>query len=153
MAYCSSCGNPLDADARFCNKCGASVVPSGPVQPVFEQQAVSYGAPARPVAQVKDKVLGFVGMGLTIFGLFLALLGMLYTLIGMMEPGLAFAFAIAFGFFTMPLGCAGRSMCRNSAANGNTSGACTAGSGMGLATIILSCVMFFLGFVSILGGW
>lgn len=160
MSFCPQCGNAINENAKFCSKCGAAIsVQAEPVQASWEAPTAPAYTPvapvvptvsAEPVVSTKDKVLGFVGMGLSIFGLFMAGLGLLYTLAGMEEEGLAFGFSIAFGMFSFAPCIIGRILCGKSANNGNTSGACSAGSVMGLIGIIVSAVMLFFGFINLL---
>ncbi len=109
-------------------------------------------APAAPALSGKTKALGFVGMGLGIGGFALSILGILYVLIGLSEIGygLAFSFALAFGIFSMPMSIVGRILAGRSQDEGNTFKGCSVGSALGLAGIIVSAVMLFLGFVDIL---
>ena len=47
MAFCTSCGKPLDASARFCNSCGAAVGGGAPVSTgAAAAQPAPAGAPA-----------------------------------------------------------------------------------------------------------
>ncbi len=152
MYYCSQCGNAIDENAKFCSKCGAPVAASAPVQPAYSQPTYTQPAPrpAEVCISPKTKALGFVGMGLGIAGLFFAVLGLLYTLIGITESGLGFGLSIGFGLFSMPLGIVGRVLATQSMENGNTSGSCTAGANLGLAAIIVTCVMLFFGFINLM---
>ena len=146
MSYCTKCGNQMEENARFCNRCGAAV--EAAAADSFYTQSVPV-MDAEPVVSVKDKVLGFVGMGLGISGLFIAVLGLLYTLIGMLETGVALGMAIAFGMFSFPLGFVGRALSKKSAEGGNLSRACSVGSALALAAIIVSFVMLFLGIINV----
>ncbi len=170
MFYCSKCGFWLKEDAKFCPQCGAPVTAPAPVNPAYTQSAeqpvaepvasvaesvmpVVVAAPvvnAAPAVQTKDKVLGFVGMGLGIFGLVWAIFGILYTLIGMEEQGLGFAFSVVFGMLSMAPGIVGRCLCNQSMENGNLSTPCSVGSKISLAAIIVSCVMLFLGVINLI---
>lgn len=155
MSFCSICGNQLEDNARFCSKCGSPIAApteSTPAEPVYSTPVYApiYNAPAViPEVTGKTKALGFVGMGLGIGGLVFAVLGILYTLIGMDFDGLGFGFSIVFSIFSMPLSVVGRILAGKSIDGGNTSGVCRAGTGLGLAGIIVSCVMLFLGFISL----
>ncbi len=109
MAFCSNCGNQIDTAAKFCGNCGAPVaVPAEPVAvPVPETPVVVVPAEpervyaAEPVVSVKTKVFGFVGMGLSIGGLFFAIIGVLYTLMGCFaEIGVGFGFSLGIGAFS-----------------------------------------------------
>ena len=152
MSFCTQCGNPIQENTKFCSCCGASV--SGePVQaPQQEAPAPSYApvVSAKPVLSTKQKVFGFVGMGLAIFGLVMAAIGILYTILGLSLTGLGFMFAMIFGAFAIAPCIIGRIMCTNSIHNGNTSSCCTAGLITGLVGIIISGVMLFLGFINLL---
>lgn len=153
MSYCSNCGNQLAENDRFCNVCGAKVPETTPEVNASAQEPVQpcYAAakPAEVVVSAKDKALGFVGMGLAIGGLFMVGIGILYTLFGMIETGLAFGMSVAFGLFSMPLAIVGRNLSSKSQERGNTSAACSVGRGLGLAGIIATCGMLFLGIINL----
>ena len=154
MAYCTQCGFALEEGSKFCKNCGASVAAvTTPAQAVYTEPVQQYEAPVTlvgtPVVSTKDKVFGFVGMGLGIGSLVMAILGLLYTLLGMVEVGLAFGMSIGFGIFSAPMGFIGRSMCRNSAAKGNLSRACSVGSSLSVVGIIISFVMLLLGTITL----
>ena len=172
MAFCSNCGNQIDANTKFCGICGAPVeapvapaapvppvapvvtpVVETPVQPTFVAPPPvmpEYVYPAEPVVSAKDKAMGFVGMGLAIGGLFLAIFGIIYTLIGLgAEMGMGFGMSIGFGIFTRPLSIVGKILCGRSQDAGNTSGACSVGAKLALAAIIVSAVMMFFGFIDL----
>ncbi len=180
MRFCSNCGHPVEDGNKFCGACGAAVVapvaaepvPAQPVmaeptpvqpvvaEPVSAQPVRAYeparpvapAVPATPVPATKDKVLGFVGMGLAIGGLFFGVIGLLYGLIfiagdfGAATTG----FSIGFGIFSLPLSIVGRILCNRSMAAGNISTPCSVGRKLGLAGIIVSAVMYFFGFVGLL---
>jgi uncharacterized RDD family membrane protein YckC len=38
MPYCPNCGNEISADAKFCPKCGAAILPTETNQPVYKAQ-------------------------------------------------------------------------------------------------------------------
>ena len=123
--------------------------PAAPVAPVQPEPVPVCVAPAEPVVSGKDKALGFVGMGLAILGLFFACIGILYTMIGMSEQGFGFGMAFAFSLFSLPLSIVGGVLCGNSYNAGNRSTACSVGSKLRIAGIIVSAVMLFLGFVNL----
>lgn len=91
-------------------------------------------------------------MGVAISGLALAVLGLLYTFIGMAteEAGLAFGMSVGFGLFSLPCSIVGRMLCCNSVSMGNCSNSCSVGSKMGIAGIIVSAVMLFLGLITLM---
>lgn len=162
MAYCSNCGSQIDASAKFCSSCGTPVpapvpvetVQTAPAEPVYTAPAVqTYIAPAAPVKRtvsVKAKVLGFIGMGLAIGGLFFAIIGILYTMIGMVEQGLGFGMSLSFSLFaSLPLSIVGKILCNQSEQAGNTARVCSIGSKLGVAAIIVSGVMLFLGVINL----
>ena len=156
MSNCINCGNPLSASDKFCSCCGAKVPEvrqEVPVQPVRPAQNDQYYYSAVKPAQVelsrKDKVFGFVGMGLSIGGVFMAALGLIYTMIGMIETGAGFAISLIFGMFSVPLSIVGLKLTRRSKDAGNTSGTCTAGTATGIAGIAVSGLMAFLGFINL----
>ena len=152
MPFCSNCGKPLDSSSNFCDNCGVAVVennaPITPTTPAIVEPAPQvYNVPTN---SVKSKVLGFVGMGLSIAGLTFAIFGLLYTFIGVStEEALGFAFSVAFGLFSMPLSIVGGILCSRSASMGNCSAACSVGSKLRVAGIIVSAVMLFVGFISL----
>ena len=163
MAYCSNCGNQIEDSAKFCSSCGTPVPVAAPAAPVHtapavpvytapaEQTYIVPAAPAKKAVPVKTKVLGFIGMGLGIGGLFFAIIGMLYTLIGMYENGLAFGMSVAFGgFAALPMSIVGKILCNQSVQAGNTARACSIGSKLSVAAIIVSGVMLFLGVINLM---
>ena len=160
MSFCSNCGNPLEENAKFCSKCGSAIaapaeVPAAPAEPVYSAPVYTpiYNAPAViPEVSGKTKALGFVGMGLGIGGLFFAIFGLLFTIANMdsyYDDGIALFLAIYMSIFSMPLSIVGRILAGKSRAGGNLSSVCRVGTSLGLAGLIVSCVMLFLGFVSI----
>ena len=160
MSFCSNCGNPLEENAKFCSKCGSAIaapaeVPAAPAEPVYSAPVYTpiYNAPAViPEVSGKTKALGFVGMGLGIGGLFFAIFGLLFTIANMdsyYDDGTALFLAIYMSIFSMPLSIVGRILAGKSRDGGNLSSVCRVGTSLGLAGLIVSCVMLFLGFVSI----
>ena len=153
MSFCPNCGCSLEPSSKFCRNCGAAVaepsIPAVPVAPaVVAPVPQVYNAPVSTGA----KVQGYVGMGLAIGGLFFAIIGLLYTFIGLVAEGLAFAFAIAFSFFSMPLSIIGGVLCDRSQEEGNTSTACSVGCKLRTAGIIVSAVMLVIGFLNLVAG-
>ena len=152
MPFCSSCGNPLNQNDRFCNNCGAAI--SGKNETVIPTATIA-AEPApyvysAPVCSGKSKALGFVGMGLAIAGLVFAVLGLLYTFLGMMAgDGVGLGMSIGFGIFSLPLSIVGGSLCDRSIHMGNFSAACSVGSKIRIAGVIVSAVMLFFGIVSL----
>lgn len=168
MSFCSNCGHPLEDGNKFCSVCGARVAapvvteptpvepvmaePVRPAEPVYTYEPVRPVAPAVPAAPVpsrKDKIMGFVGMGLSIGGLFLGAIGLLYTLVFLAEE-VAVAttvFAWFIGMFSMPLSIVGRILSKKSMDAGNVSTPCSIGCKLGLAGIIVSAVMLFFGLI------
>ena len=144
MSFCSHCGNQLESGDKFCRACGAAVV-AEPVQNVPAPVAVK----AEPVIDGKTRALGFVGMGLGIGGVVMGALGLLYTMIGLNLEGMGFAFSLIFGLFSMPMSIVGRILSNKSIEGGNTSGVCSAGTKLGMAGMIVSAVMLFFGFISL----
>ncbi len=168
MSFCSNCGNHLEENAKFCSKCGSAIAapvtppaPAAPVEapvpaePVYSAPVYTpiYNAPAViPEVSGKTKALGFVGMGLGIGGLFFAIFGLLFTIANMdsyYDDGTALFLAIYMSIFSMPLSIVGRILAGKSRDGGNLSSVCRVGTSLGLAGLIVSCVMLFLGFVSI----
>ncbi len=155
MSFCSNCGNPLNQDNKFCPNCGNLIPPKStpptPAEPIYyEPSTPVYVATATPVVSTKAKVLGFVGMGLSIGGLVMAALGLLYTFIFMgFGEGLSLIYALIFGFFSFPLSIVGGILSNNSMNMGNYSTPCSVGSKLCIVGIILSAVMLFFGFLSL----
>ena len=111
--------------------------------PTYQQEA-----PAELPTAVKVK--GFVGMGLGIGSLALAVLGLIYTLALMGSYyGEALGMSIGFAIFSLPFGIVGKILAGQSSDAGNTGAPCSVGSKLGLAGIIVSAVMLFLGFISL----
>ena len=131
---------------------------TAPAAPTYT--APTYTAPAAPTwnapaqqAEVSggDKAKGIVGMAMAIGGMALAIIGLLYVLIGLEEgDGFSFGLAIGFGIFSLPLSIVGRIMAGKSQEAGNTSGMCSTGRTLGLVGLIVSAVMFFFGFISLM---
>lgn len=163
MSFCSYCGNQLEESAKFCSKCGSAVAAPAepsvaapvPTQPVYSAPVYTpiYNAPSViPEVSGKAKAMGFIGMGLGIGGLVFAIIG-IFCVIGFMSDyylaEMAFFWALYLSFFSMPMSIVGRILAGKGMEGGNFSGACKAGSGLGLAGLIISCVMLFLGFISL----
>jgi len=91
-----------------------------------------------------------VGMGLGIGGVVMGALGLLYAMIGLNLEGMGFVFSLVFGLFSVPLSIVGRILSAKSIAGGNTSGAASAGMKLGIAGLIVSAVMLFFGFISLI---
>ena len=167
--FCPGCGKAVEARQAPVQE---ATVQEIPVTPVYaEPSAPVYPIPTAPVytaptaaayqaasttvtavteVPVKAKVMGFVGMGLSIGGLMFGVIGLLYTFLGLsIGEGAGFMFAFVYGAFTLPLGLIGRSLCNKSQWAGFQSAACSVGSKLGIATIIVTAVMLFFGFVSL----
>lgn len=150
MSFCSNCGNPLDTTSKFCSNCGAPIAQAPVAQAPVAAPVIVESAPYIREVPVKAKVTGFIGMGLSIGGLIMAIIGLLYTFMFIsIEPEAGFVFSIVFSLFSLPLSIVGRVLCKNSAAMGNRSSACSAGSKLGVAGIIVSGVMLFFGLISL----
>lgn len=176
MAFCPNCGNRIDENARFCNSCGTAVVnaaPPAPAEPVVLTAPVVPVVPAAPQYIAPDytpkipgkvKAWGFIGLGLGAYGLVYAVLGLIYAFIYMMAAmatavgtggysGMGIAamfFAVIMGACSFPPALIGRSLCGNSQDAGNTSRACSIGSKLCLAAIIVSAAMMACGFFALL---
>lgn len=105
---------------------------------------------AEPVVAPKAKALGFVAMGLGIGGLALAVIGLLYTLMGMDLDAMGFGMSVGFGIFSIPCSILGKVFCNKAQEAGNVSTPPSVGSKLGLAGIIVSGVMVFFGFISLM---
>ncbi|MBO5892536.1 MAG: zinc ribbon domain-containing protein [Oscillospiraceae bacterium] len=158
MSFCSNCGNHLDENAKFCSKCGSPIAApaeSTPAEPVYSAPVYTptYNTPAViPEVTGKTKALGFIGMGLGIGGFVFAIIGIICVLSFMWDSffvEMAFFWSLYLSFFSMPMSIIGRILAGKSIEGGNTSGVCRAGTGLGLAGVIISCVMLFLGFISL----
>ena len=155
MFFCSNCGTALDDGAKFCRNCGAQVAEACSAQPQ-ESVAPAVIEPAsqahnQPVVSGKTKALGFVGMGLSIGGLFFAVFGLLYTFIFMATiPIASFVYAIVFSLFSLPLCIVGGVLCNKSVEQGNRSAVCSVGSKLRIAGIIVSAVMLFFGMIALI---
>ena len=173
--FCRNCGAPVGALAEQMKDVPAvqpDVAPveqtyaapaeqtyAVPVEPVYVQPVApvyavpveqTYAVPAEPEISVKTKVLGFVGMGVSIFGLFFSVFGLLNTLIGMSEYAMGFGMAVAFSLFSLPCGIVGMVLSNQSRNAGNIAKSASVGAKLGLASVIVSCVMLFLGFVNLM---
>lgn len=147
MSFCPYCGNPIADGARFCTGCGKPVAAQQGAAAC--QEPVAAAVATEIVVPVKTKVLGFVGMGLAIAGLFFAALGTLYALIGIGEEGLGFGMAVGFGMFSVPCSIVGKILSEKSAAEGFYGTPTNIGSKLGLFGIIASAVMMTLGLINL----
>ena len=139
MSFCPNCGNLMDPSANFCKNCGAAVTEPG--------MAPAMTTP--PVYYKRRKVLGFVGMGLSVGGVAMAGIGLLYTLIGLMSGIMAFIFSLFFGFYSIPLSLVGGVLSDKARSMGNPSSVCTIGSKLRIVGIIISVAMLFLGVIGL----
>lgn len=165
MSYCSKCGFPIDPADKFCRGCGTPVAAEAPAAPAYTQPEYSYNQPSydynqpsydynQPVYAYEQpqstgsKAGAFIGMGLGIGGLFFALIGLINVLANLdYDAEFAFGMAVGFGIFSLPLSIIGMIL------GGKNSDCCKAGGagkGLGLAGVIISGVMLFLGFVSMM---
>ena len=173
--FCSNCGNALADNDKFCCKCGSAVaaavveeapvaeVPAPVAEPVVEPAYVApvaepvYTAPtyvapavaAEPVVSTKDKVLGFVGMGLSIFSVFIASICVM-VLMGLLDTGVGIAgllVSIVYGMLSLPPAIIGRILCTKSMEAGNNSAPCNVGIKLSLVGFILTGVKLFFGFI------
>ncbi len=65
MTDCTTCGSPLEAGARFCNRCGVAVVPAV-LAPTMEQPRVTSPLDAQPIAAVQPMPAPVYEMPVTI---------------------------------------------------------------------------------------
>lgn len=96
MKFCSNCGKQLDDASIFCSDCGTKQEVAAPQQPQAESMDYSVPAPS-----VKGKVMGFVSLGLSAFGLFFSTITFFLSLVALdswsEEPAiLAITYAILF---------------------------------------------------------
>ncbi|HEY1265393.1 MAG TPA: zinc ribbon domain-containing protein [Terriglobales bacterium] len=81
MAFCNSCGTPLDAGTKFCNKCGAAAPAAAPATAAPAAGSPAPAAPSQGSGALKV-ILIIVGIivllgilaigGLTVFGIWIA---------------------------------------------------------------------------------
>lgn len=175
-SFCHNCGAPVQAPAEpaateplYTAPAEPTYVAPAPVEPAYV--APTYTPPAytppvytppapeyqnvpvyhaEPVVAPKAKALGFVSMGLGIGGLFFAVIGLLYTFIGLEADGLGFAFALVFSILALPCSILGKVFHNKAEEGGNTSTPPSVGNKLGLAGIIVSAVMLFFGFISLM---
>ena len=122
--------------------------PAAPATPAYPATPVTATAPA---ADGKTKAQGFVGLGLSIGGLVFAIIGLIYCLSLMGWDGVtAFGASIGYGIFSFPCSIVGKILASKSREAGNTSGACGAGSKLGVAGLVVSIVMMGFGFIALL---
>lgn len=158
MYFCPNCGKTSEEQVAFCSQCGTAMKQQGVVQaeesaPVYTPPAYTPVHEAEPVSSSASKVKGIVGMILGISGLVFAGLGLLYVLIGLAaDPAVAFGMSVGFGIFSMPLSIVGKVLCGGAIEAGNTSGMARAGRTLGHVGMILSIVMFGLGFFALILG-
>jgi hypothetical protein len=76
MAFCNSCGAPLEAGTKFCNKCGVAAPAASGVVPAATQATAAPGAPAQKSGNALKIILiivavvvglGIIGIGTTAF--------------------------------------------------------------------------------------
>ncbi len=123
-----------------------------PAAPTYSYPApTGYAAASAPAVDAGTKAKGFVGMGLAIGGLVMAIIGIIACLASIdFDPAYAFGLTIGYGIFSFPLSIVGRILCNKSQEAGNTSGACSVGSKLGMAGLIVSIVMMGIGFIALL---
>ncbi|HCS73446.1 MAG TPA: hypothetical protein DIW17_06185 [Clostridiales bacterium] len=104
-AFCTECGSGLEMGAKFCDNCGASVLPSQaaqpqtqsqpqpqPVKPIQSQPAAvepaayqsqqQYTAPAQTAAKAaSNETLGVFGYILTMLGLSIPIVGIILVFV------------------------------------------------------------------------
>ncbi len=71
MAFCNSCGAPLEAGTKFCNKCGAAAPAASGVVPAATQAAPAPGAPPQKSSSALKIILIIVAVivGLGVIGI------------------------------------------------------------------------------------
>lgn len=168
--FCRSCGTPVPAQTPAEPVAAETTyAPPAPVEPTYAPPAYTpppytppvYTPPApeynnipvyhaEPVITPKAKALGFVGMSLGIAGLFFAVIGLLYTLIGLEEEVVGFVFAMVFSILSLPCSILGKVFYSKAEEAGNTTTPPSVGNKLGLAGIIVSAVMLFFGFISLM---
>lgn len=157
MSVCTKCGGQIPEGMAFCGICG---------NPVAQTPVYVPAAPVVPPVSGGIKAKGFIGMGLSIYGLemgivglFLSLyftfIGLFFSLLAGWEIGSAMSFvmslyailfATAFSSYSLPMGIVGKILCGSSRKSGNPSKACAVGNGLALAAIIISVVMLVVSF-------
>ena len=154
MSVCSKCGNQVPEDMIFCGLCGTAVENKPAYIPVAQEPAYTVVAPRVPGGV---KAQGFIGMGLSIRGLYSGVIGMpivlllevcamLYIWFGLAIVPSFYALLYAFVFCTisLPPSIVGMVLCAQSRKRGNPSRACTAGRRLALSSIIVNAVMIVL---------
>lgn len=114
---------------------------SRPVEPGWE--------PVTPAVPVKAKVFGFVGMGLSIAGVFFAAIGLLMTLVSVGVEGLGFAMAIAYGLVSAPFSITGLVLSTKGKGLGFRGAAATAGVSLGIVSIGLIVISLLVGMIGL----
>ncbi len=161
FAFCSVCGNKMDASNVVIEEPAAQPIAE---QPVAEPQAPIYQQPIeQPIYQQpmyqqppvphnidgKLKAKGFVGMGLSIGGVVMAAIGFLYTAITIAVPVAGFMFGLIFSMFALPLSIVGMILSRKAIAGGFVSGATKVGKILGLIGTIAGGVVLLMAFISL----
>ena len=154
MSFCSNCGNPVQPDSKFCANCGAVVsevnmAPVAPAAPVVVEPAPQVVC-GEPVCPTNARVLGFVGMGLSIGGVVMAAIFLLYTIVFMGIDGeTAFGASLIYGMISMPLSIVGGVLSDKGRNMGNRSAVCSVSSKLRIAGIIVTAVMLFVGLIGL----
>ncbi len=161
MYICPNCNAKSEEPVNFCFNCGTPMVNNEP-QPVEPQQFAQpyqpeqqYQQPQQPVYYAYPPVnkpslaVKIVGMVLSIVGLVFLSIGGLYTLIGLVEEGLAFAFALVFDLFFLPLSIVGLCLSNKCINAGDYSGMSRAGKTLGIVGIIIAAAALFIGCASL----
>lgn len=149
MYICPNCKQTFDNPTNFCPSCGSAVVEATPVAeptPIVEPTPVVEATPGPSLGKV------IAGMAIAIAGAIFAIVGFIYTAVAMIVEGMfAFVFALVYMFFSLPLALVGLIISKNCANAGSTSKMCGIGKTLGIIGVILSGLMFLLGFIALIG--
>ncbi len=153
MYTCPKCNFNSETAMNYCPQCGNEMVHDEPIvtaeviEPVEPIQTAPYVYVAAPKPHLAVKI---VGMSLSIAGLVFLAIGSLYTLIGLIEAGMAFAFALVFALFFLPLSIVGLCLSNKCINAGDTSAMSRVGKILGIVGIILAGVSLFIGFTALI---
>lgn len=161
MYTCPKCSFNSETAMNYCPQCGNEMVHTEPVavQEVAAPFEPTYVAPIEPVQPIQNVyvpapkphlALKIVGMALSITGLVFLSLGALYTLIGLVEEGLAFAMALVFALFFLPLSIVGLCLSNKCLNAGDVSAMSRVGKILGIIGIIIAGVSLFIGFTALI---
>lgn len=148
MFVCPNCNNISNEAMNFCTKCGTQMI-SVETNPASQEQNQ---APQPSKAKI------ITGMVLSINGIAYAAIGIFYTFILALTSIndyemaiITFIFSVVFSIFSLPASIIGFLLSKNAINAGATSAMSRVGKALGLAGIIVSAVMLFIGFFCFTG--